>query len=170
MGGYRPGGVCKELFRQQFSTFDSLDGVKSKPATEEALRHFAMRPHEGKDIAEVLLHIDGGGKRPRGRDMLPATWAVVVSTVGKDGTFAFKHFFGGAVETDRHDRTFLGAQRETSMTADISAHFMAGLYIVANPLGVSSSTPITIVYDNEVAAMFVKSVLDTRQLRVRSAK
>ena len=151
-----PLASCKRLFQHQFILWDSLDAVRLKHSTKEALRHFAKEPHAPEDVAEILLHVDGGGKRRRGTEEMPATWAVVVSTVGRDGTYAVKHFFGGSVVVDAGDRSYLGAQRETSMTAEVSAQVMAGLYIVADQLGVGRKVPITIVYDNEVAAKIRK--------------
>ena len=156
-----PAGSCKQLFGHTFLTHSSLQHVRMKHATKEALIHFIAGEHNTDSTAEVLLRVDGGGKRKSKTEELPATWAVVVSTVGKDGTYAFKHFFGGQVVTDRDDERFLGAQQETSMTAETTAQAMAGLYALANPLGPSEAVPITIVYDNEVAAKFAKSAADT---------
>ena len=75
----------------------SLAAVKLQHATREALTHFIADRHMPDDVAEIILHMYGGGPRGTTQGSFPATWAVVVCTRGHDHSFAFDRCFGWEV-------------------------------------------------------------------------
>lgn len=127
-------------------------------ATKEGLRHFIKTPHWTEEIREVVLDLDGGGERRWHDNTLPATWAVVISTVSVDRSRAFYGHFAGEVCTDRDDGRCIGADKQTSMTAEISAQAFAAMYTLSNDMQLQPDTLFTVVYGNEIAAKFARSV------------
>ena len=151
----------------QYRAVFTLDGIPLKPATQEALRHFQGVRHQPAEIAEIVLHIDGGGARAAASgnpdEQSPATWAVIVCTRGHNYSMAFDRFFGGSVITDPAGQGYIGAENASSMTAEISAQVHCVLFALSNPLRAQPKTPVSIVFDNHTAAKFAMSVASTKK-------
>ena len=126
-----PENTCAELFKQEFVVQTSLEGVCLKGATREALRHFIAEPHCMEDVVEVHLDLDGGGPRLMKDATLPATWAVIISSRAADGTWAFLGYVAGEVKCEAGDRDWIGADKPTSMTAEISVQAFAALLVLS---------------------------------------
>ena len=97
-----------------FRTFGSHDAVWVKKDVRQAVAGYTSMRHEEKDRARFLIHVDGGGARTR-RDgaHFPATWAVLVTSVGLDGTRLFYHFACGKVATDPASPDYVGLRKPT---------------------------------------------------------
>ena len=156
-----PAASCSMLFSQQYQTSADISGVKLTEATKEAFLHFRKGPHPVDEIAELILHVDGGGPRTHLNDRSEATWAVTVCTRGVDGTYAWKHHFGGMVPTAADDACFVGAEDQTSMAAETSAQLHAGLYLLSS--GLADTVPVSVIFDNETAAKFAMAVANSKR-------
>ena len=156
-----PLATCPRLYQQQFNVVRSLEGVKLSHATREALRYFTSDPHQPENISELMLFLDGGGQRKKRGSVTPATWAVVIATVGVDGSRAFYGYIAGEV-LGRDCPGWLGAEKLSSTEAEVAAQAYAALFVLSNPMQISSDTKITITYDNESAAGFARSILTAK--------
>lgn len=146
------------LSSTRFAVHSTLEGVKLKHATREALRYFIAERPDKADIEAIYLHTDGGGERTVRGQWYPATWAVKITSKANYGTLAFYGYVCGRECTAAGDNGYHGAEQATSMTAECTAQLVAALVILANPLEVYPSVGVTVIYDNEIAARFSRAV------------
>ena len=86
-----------------------------------------------------------------------------------DDTLALLHFLGGSVPTAPDSCTYLGAEGATSMAAEISAEAHAAIYLLGGQHGVSQSVPVSVVYDNEIAARFARATASSTRHKLLHA-
>ena len=73
------------------------------------------------------------------------------------------------METDPDEPTYVGADRHTSMTAEVTAQLYAGILALGSFHEYAADTPIDVYYDNEVAAAFARAVSESKQHSLLSA-
>ena len=148
---------CLALFSQEHLVHRDTSWSQLKDVTVAAFKHFRKQPHPCEDVRELILAIDGGAARSKQGRSTDATWAIAAFTRGKDGTLALLHFFGGGVPIATDDPTYIGAEGATSMAAETSAEAHAAIYLLGRQHGLPNTVPVSVVYDNEIAARFARA-------------
>ena len=96
-----PEQTMASLRSHPFQLRDSLEGIRFKPVIRHCLHRYTNEVHDIGGIRRLVVHVDGGGTRVTAkRGILPATWAVLISSVDDKGTMAFFRFATGSVCTD----------------------------------------------------------------------
>lgn len=128
------------------------------------MARYSSCKHADNDIVKWLVHVDGGGPRLHKDRMLPATWAVVLTSVASDGSRAFYAYGCGRVQTDPSGHDFLGAEVANSMTAETTAQAFAAMFLLSL-CGDLRKLPVGVemVYYNETAARLSRAVPMTKE-------
>ena len=81
-----PERTSSGLFNHQYRPIDNFSDVQVKDVSKAAMEHFIHKDRQ-QGVAEIILHIDGGGPRPLKSGRSPGTWAIPVCTRGPDDAY-----------------------------------------------------------------------------------
>ena len=111
------------------------------PATQRAIQQCVN--HHGKQITGLRLYTDGSAVGAA------AAWAVIIIADLPDDQMAWLGYFAGEVITDPVGKGYVGADKCTNGTAELSAVLWACMW--AHQCEAIRGVPITVLYDSTYA-------------------